>query len=177
MRTFIALELPEPFADDVAALSRCLRRAVDGRFMRRETYHLTLAFLGDVDEDGASRAIGALERACAGRLPVPLAATGLGKFGKPHDCTLWLGIEPAPELMDLAQAVRDELTHAGLTFDTKPFLPHITLARRVRMPRGDLGSLVFPAPARAARVTLYKSTLTQEGAVYKPLFTAGPVGL
>lgn len=170
MRTFIALELPETFADDVAALSRCLRRSVDGRFMKRETYHLTLAFLGDIDESEAARAIDALERACAGCPPVPLSCTGLGKFGKPHDCTLWLGVEPVTELMGLAQAVRTELTSAGVTYDTKPFRPHITLARRARMPRGDLGDLVFPAPGWASRVVLFKSMLTQEGANYKPLY-------
>ena len=46
MRTFIALEMPPAFADDVAALARQLASNVEGRFLPRASYHLTLAFLG-----------------------------------------------------------------------------------------------------------------------------------
>ena len=49
MRTFVALDLPPDFADDVAALARQMGAAVEGRFLPRSTYHLTLAFLGDDD--------------------------------------------------------------------------------------------------------------------------------
>ena len=47
MRTFVALDLPPDFADDVAALARQLGAAVEGRFLPRSTYHLTLAFPRD----------------------------------------------------------------------------------------------------------------------------------
>ena len=46
MRTFIALDLPPGFADDAAALARRLSASMEGRFLPRDTYHLTLAFLG-----------------------------------------------------------------------------------------------------------------------------------
>lgn len=55
MRTFIALDIPEEFADDVAALARVLSASVEGRFLARDTYHLTLAFLGDIDDAEQSR--------------------------------------------------------------------------------------------------------------------------
>ena len=56
MRTFIALELPTDFADDVAAMARRLSASLEGRFLDRSTYHLTLAFLGDIDDAEAARA-------------------------------------------------------------------------------------------------------------------------
>ena len=171
MRTFIALELPEPFAQDVAALSRSLQRVVTGRFMARETYHLTLAFMGDVGEADARRAMDALDRACVGRDAIPLSSDGLGTFGKPRDCTLWLGIAAAPELMELAQAARSALTDADIWYDNKPFRPHITLARRARLPRGTVEHLAFPGASQAHHVTLFKSTLSADGAHYKPLYT------
>ena len=55
MRTFIALDLPPGFADDAAALARRLSASMEGRFLPRDTYHLTLAFLGDVDEARPTR--------------------------------------------------------------------------------------------------------------------------
>ncbi len=171
MRTFIALELPELFEDEVTALARQLRDVVDGRFMRRETYHVTLAFLGEVDEAGVRDAMAALDEACVGRSAVELASDGLGTFGRPRDATLWLGLRPTPELLLLAGDVRLALDAYGVAYDRKTFRPHITLVRRARMPQGELPALVFPEPGQAARVTLFKSELSSEGATYKPLYT------
>ncbi|WP_308615674.1 RNA 2',3'-cyclic phosphodiesterase [uncultured Enorma sp.] len=171
MRTFIALELPELFEDEVTALARQLRDVVDGRFMRRETYHVTLAFLGEVDEMGVHDAMAALDETCAGRAAVELVPDGLGTFGRPRDATLWLGLRPVPELLALAGDVRVALDAYGVAYDRKAFRPHITLARRARMPRGELPTLVFPESGQATCVTLFKSELSSEGATYKPLYT------
>lgn len=135
MRAFIALELPADFADDTAAAARRLSASLEGRFLDRSTYHLTLAFLGDIDDAEASRAMDALDVACAGSAPVSLAPDGLGKFGRPTDATLWLGIASDPALQALAERVREELTARDVPFDPKPFRPHITLGRRVRIPK------------------------------------------
>ena len=171
MRAFVALELPEAFADEVTELARQLAAVCEGRFVPAESHHLTLAFLGEVGEAGARAAMGALEAACAVAAPVPLAAAGLGTFGRARDATLWLGVEKDARLMALAGRLREELLARGLPFDEKPFLPHVTLARRVRVPRGSLGELAFPLPDEASRVTLFKSTLERDGARYKPLYT------
>lgn len=171
MRTFIALDLPPGFADDAAALARRLSASMEGRFLPRDTYHLTLAFLGEVDEAQAARAADALDAACANTAPVVLASDGLGKFGRASDATLWLGVVPTRELEDLSEHLRDELASRGVPFDAKPFKPHITLARRARIPKASLPPLAFPRDDRAATVTLCKSTLERTGAVYKPLHT------
>ena len=171
MRAFIALELPADFADDTAAAAGRLSTSLEGRFLDRSTYHLTLAFLGDIDDAEASRAMDALDVACAGSAPVSLAPDGLGKFGRPADATLWLGVAPDPALQALAERVREELTARDVPFDPKPFRPHITLGRRVRIPKKPLPPLAFPLPAHARTVTLFKSTLSRDGAEYKPLYT------
>lgn len=171
MRAFVALELPEAFADEVAGLSRALGEICAGRFVAAENHHLTLAFLGEAGEAETRSAMAALDEACAGTGPVQLRATGLGTFGRARDATLWLGIEKDPELMDLAARVRGELSARGLAYDEKDFLPHVTLARRARVPRGALGDLAFPLPDEATRVTLFRSILEPDGARYKPLYT------
>lgn len=172
VRAFVALELPEAFADEVEGLARGLAATCEGRFVPTENRHLTLAFLGEVGEAEARRAMDALDAACAGAGAVELAPAGLGSFGRGRDATLWLGVEKRPELMALASRLREELLARGLWFDEKPFLPHVTLARRARLPRGALGELAFPLPDEARRVTLFRSVLEPEGARYKSLYSA-----
>lgn len=169
MRAFVALELPDEFRGSVAALSRTLARHCRGRFVPYENLHVTLAFLGDIGEVECVAAVGALEDACAGRGPVPLDPDGLGKFGRRSDATLWMGLRESDELMALAGDIRVALSVRGLSFDEKPFLPHVTLARRVRLTDGTLPDLPFPVPARARRITLFRSILDSTGATYKPL--------
>ena len=171
MRAFIAIELPRGFADEVAGLARQLAPVAKGRFSPRGNYHVTLAFLGEIGEAQARDAIAALDVACAGPASIELRSDGLGHFGRPSDATLWLGVSPTADLADLCERVRGELAAAGLPYDDKPFRPHITLARRAKLPKGALPDLAFPLPDEASRVTLFKSTLTQDGPIYKPLYT------
>ncbi len=171
MRAFVALELPEAFVGEMVGVARTLARAIEGRFVPRGNYHLTLAFLGDIDEAACERAMSALDEACAGARPVRVASAGLGKFGRASDATLWLGIAEGSELMALAAAVREKLAAHEVAFDAKPFKPHITLARRARISKGQLPPIAFPSPARALRVTLFKSTLSQQGARYQALYS------
>ncbi len=138
--------------------------------MRRESYHVTLAFLGDIGEATARELVAVLDEIAASCDPVPLVSEGLGRFGRGKNATLWLGIAAAPELQALAESMRDALRMRGIAYDEKPFRPHITLARRATMP-AELPPLSFPRPDRARRTTLFKSTLTSEGALYKPLYT------
>lgn len=176
MRAFIALEPPDEFVDDVAAVARRLAPYVEGRFVPPENYHLTLAFLGDITESQAEAAMDAVEEACAGQPPITLEPHGLGCFGRGRAATLWLGFSTTPQLEELADRTRRALTARGLAFDGKPFRPHLTLARAARLPQGPLPDLPFPAQTEARLVTLLKSTLHKEGATYKPLYSVELAG-
>ena len=171
MRTFIALELPEAFEDEVADLARRLSGMVSGRFMKRETYHLTLAFLGEIGEAESRDVIAVLDEVADACNVVTLRPTGLGTFGKPRDCTLWLGLAQTDELMALAGELRTRLDGWGIAYDRKAFRPHITLVRRAVLPKAPLEGLAFPAADAAYRLTFFKSILSQEGASYKPLYS------
>lgn len=171
MRTFLALELPEQFKDEIAGVARQLNAVIDARYIPRENYHITLAFLGETSEAQVRDAIVALEEAACAVSPIPLLPDGIGKFGKSHNATLWLGIAKVPELMELAERLRSALNERGIDFDEKAFLPHITLARHADIPKTQLPQLLFPQEAAADQVTLFKSTLAKNGAIYKPLHT------
>ena len=169
MRAFVALCLPETFGDECAYLARQLEERVRGRVLDPSTHHVTLAFLGDVDEADTRRAMDALDATCQGRDPIRLVCEGLGSFGRGQDRTLYLALARDPWLTRLAQDLRAELDSRGLDFDRKAFVPHVTLARRAQLPR-DLGDLAFPAPDMATRVALVRSLLSPEGAHYKELY-------
>lgn len=169
MRCFVALELPSLFVEDVAGVCRALSEHVEGRFLPRSSFHVTLAFLGEICESDSSKAVDAIEAACEILEPVPLVSDGLGKFGRNKDATLWLGLSPEPELMQLAQAVREELSARGVDYDGKPFKPHITLARHAKIPDDELPSIPFPADDTATVVKLVRSSPGPKGSLYKTL--------
>lgn len=171
MRTFIALELPERFAGEVSQLSRVLSYEIEGRYGKRGSYHVVLAFLGDINDGALVPIIAAMNAAAGFARPVPLSPDTLGKFGKKSDATLWLGIESSPELEKLVGDLRGLLDKRGIDFDQRPFRPHITLARHAKMFDPIPEALPFPADAVATKITLFKSTMNREGATYTPLYS------
>jgi 2'-5' RNA ligase len=173
-RLFVALELPDPIRD---ALARWAVARVGGRAKLRMvpagSLHVTLCFLGWRDETEVD-ALGSLVMACAA--PV----TGLS-LGPP----VWLprrrpGVL-AIELVDVtsalaalqgrvAQKLADE---AGYEPESRPYRPHVTVARvrsGARLTRADRELPDGPAspPFDGAALTLYRSRLRREGALYEP---------
>lgn len=173
MRTFIALELPEEFSMQVAELARGLREQglLQGRFMCRSTYHITLAFIGDVGEAEAQRVIDVLDEVRPKLSAIELRSVGLKKFGRGNTATIALELEPNDALLDAAAFVRSALDARGIAFDDKKFVPHITLARKVQVLTDDLRNCAFPIPAQANEITFYRSYLSSDGATYKPLYS------
>ena len=158
MRLFLALECP---GFDARPLERELGARPAG------SYHVTLAFLGE-RPDGAAVTEAAVP-ACAGRLPLALEYRGLGAFHSPRAARVaWVSVRGAG-LAELAQALRE-----ATASQDRPFVGHVTLAR-FRPPR-DLRELVQRhgdadcGSGSVTRVTLFRSTLRQGGALHEPLF-------
>lgn len=170
MRIFIALEIPPMMQDEISGLVRSLRSSVTGRFVPRENRHVTLAFLGDAPASILPSIEEALEAGAADAGEIVLRPGRLGKFGRSSDATFWLGLADDPHLTALAARLREELRKRDVPFDGKPFLPHITLARRACIPKKNLPPLPFPGPARAMRAAVFKSILSSEGASYEALY-------
>jgi 2'-5' RNA ligase len=144
-------------------------RGVNTRLARRETWHVTLAFLGEVADDRASRATTALERIAAGwqRDPPELRLAGGGRFGRGRFTVLWVGVGgDQDELIRLGRLVRRELRHERLPVDDRQFKPHLTVARpadrvdraAVDADRDTLAAYAGPA-WRVSQVDLMRSYL------------------
>lgn len=136
MRLFVAVYLPAPVADDFAAcvdrlrVSQALRDGVNTRVAPRHNWHVTLAFLGDVPDGRGDDAAAAVERAASRAAPFEVRLAGGGRFGRGRFTILWIGVGgDVSALVGLSRGVRREFKRARLTYDPKPFRPHLTVAR------------------------------------------------
>lgn len=123
-RLFTALALPQDVRQWLTGLRGGLRGA---RFIDPDNYHVTLRFIGDVDEVMADEAAYALSRIKRPAMTVTLR--GLGSFGskKPH--SVWVRVVPTPELMELQAEQERILQRIGLAPEARRFTPHVTIAR------------------------------------------------
>lgn len=127
MRLFIALTLPDDIIDRIEILQ--VENPV-GRIVPRENLHLTLAFLGDVDDRDAEAVHDGLAMVAADAFPLTLS--GLGSHGAPDPSVVWIGCQPSEALVALHRKVRGALHGAGLMPDRQRFRPHVTIARLPR---------------------------------------------
>jgi RNA 2',3'-cyclic 3'-phosphodiesterase len=145
MRLFVAIAPPPGVLDELDALAEPLRTARDDlRWTSREAWHVTLAFLGQVDGTALSRLLPRLERAARRHQELRLAFSGAGAFPAAHRANvLWSGLSgERGALASLAASVAAGASRAGATPPDKGrrFQPHLTLAR-CRLPV-DVSGLV-----------------------------------
>lgn len=170
LRLFVALIPPR---SQRAALLALPHNIADARWQDDAQLHLTLAFVGEVDERAAADLDGALS---ALSLPaVDLAIAGVGHFarrGRVH--SLWAGAAPAAPLTGMSKSVAQACRIAGLDIDSRQFVPHVTLARlnadeAVVAPfLAAHADLDLPAE-RVTRMVLMQSDLGKSGARYSVL--------
>lgn len=123
-RLFTGLEIP----DDVANTLSLLRGGLVGaRWISPENYHVTLRFMGDIDDGLASDIFYALQN--TGRAPVPIIIEGLTVFGGDKPRALVARVEPTPALIELQAEHERLMRRMGLPAETRKFTPHVTLAR------------------------------------------------
>ena len=123
-RLFTGVEIPT----DVAFELDLMKGGVWGaRWVERDNYHITLRFIGDIDDRLAREIAGELDNVAAD--PFTLRLKGVDAFGgnKPH--ALYVGVAESPELRRL-QATHERICLVmGLRPETRKFAPHVTLAR------------------------------------------------
>lgn len=184
IRTFIAIELSQDLKDSLRHLQARLTRQVPERsvrWMRPESIHLTLKFLGDVPAARIARISQAVEVACHGFTRFAFELVGLGCFPNPRrPRVVWVGVyEPTGTLARLQQAVEGELVNLDFKREDRAFRPHLTVGRVQRKAsrsdqqrlgeviagrkEGSLGSMTVTS------VNVMRSDLRPTGAVYTAL--------
>ncbi|MFC1708069.1 RNA 2',3'-cyclic phosphodiesterase [Planctomycetota bacterium] len=197
MRVFVAVQIDDQTRTTLSAAIDRLAIAVPlgVKWVEPNNLHITLKFLGEVDERELADLEDALATAAAAVTPFEASLKGLGAFPGTSKPRVVYGDMAAPSaLADLAREVDQTLAGIGFPRETRPFTPHVTIGR-VRSPRrkrkqrrkepravGDTvrsaltqSPPVSCAPFRVEQLTLYQSVLGQHGPTYTVL-TEVPLG-
>jgi len=181
MRTFIAIEIPSEIKSALNALQNELRRAgADVSWTRQENIHLTLKFLGEVDE----RRIGEIEKVCVDSArefrPFALGLGATGVFPNSRQPrVLWAGLSGEIEkAVEMQRRLDESLALIGFERELKDWRPHLTIGRlRSNRKTRELLALAdaHPLPSMSfvvSEIVLIKSELHPAGARYSTIARA-----
>ena len=172
-RLFVAVDLDDAARAFCARAAERLRaKGWHARFVTPENYHLTVAFLGGVDEERIPAIAAALHEVAPTIPPLGVALERVGAFpSERHPRVAWIGPRaPLPAFGTLCGVVRSALVVLGFSFDGNAD-PHVTLARADKNSHGALPAVEPPSTAtlHVDRLTLFQSFTERAGAHYEAI--------
>jgi RNA 2',3'-cyclic 3'-phosphodiesterase len=169
MRLFVGINLPPELKLRLSLLCGGVPHA---KWVDAGNFHVTLRFIGEVDEGMASDVDLALSQIRARRFRLGIAGTGhFGSGDKPRQ--LWAGIERSPDLEQLHEKVENALMRIGIPPEPRKYTPHVTLARFAQPPGPKfhaylaMHALFRAEPFPVDRFSLIASYLTKAGPLYE----------
>ena len=174
-RIFTALEISEATRQKAADYINYLRQKYPqtrGGWDKPEKMHLTMKFLGEVDEDRLARLTGAVERAAREIPPFSLRIAGTGVFPSRRQArVLWLGVrDEMGVLQKLNEKLESECGARGLAGEKRSFKAHLTIARlkerAVGLVEAHLSENFEAAEFEVSEIVVFSSELRQTGSVY-----------
>ena len=183
IRTFVVAELPAGVRAALAGApaSASLPAAASARWTLPENLHLTLRFLGDTPEEQLAPVSRALDAIAAGTPSFELELGAAGAYPEARAArVLWIGLDDADrKLRRLRNQVEAAVRGLGWKRESRPFAPHLTLARLRQPARLSGGGWIEPVPRcrfEVKAVVLMRSTLKPAGAHYDVLHRASLAG-
>ena len=168
LRLFVGIEFPPELRLRLSLLCTGVSGA---KWVDPGNLHLTLRFIGEIDEALAADVDEALLRLKARPFSLQLVGTGVFGGNRPH--ALWVGVERTPALLQLRDKIEQSLIRAGLPPEQRRFAPHVTLARLRDPVLDQLGSFLAAhaqfraAPLPVDHFSLIASFPTKAGSVYE----------
>ncbi len=183
LRLFVALAVPEEVKDEIEKAQHELRRVVQqiqASWTRREQFHLTLKFLGNVEAQQVAALTQALNLAAQAFVPLQLRAEQVGFFPNARfPRVLWVGVQDTRnQLFPLQQAVQSASSVFTTEESEKRFSGHVTLARIKALKRSEAATLSKAATAMNQRlfgqwtaesIQLMRSQLSSQHALHSTL--------
>ena len=172
MRVFIAIEPPRRVQQALERDAGGIRAGfAHGSFTRRENYHLTLCFLGEIAPERLPSVVEAMEAVSS---PPPVLTVGaLGRFSSRPGATIYRSVQSDSTLFHLQRELCRELARRGFALEERAYTPHFTVARRAVLREGAaldaLSARGEPLSFAARSMTLFRSDLTEGKRVYTPL--------
>ncbi len=183
-RTFIAVNLSDAAHVTLRRTLRRVGRALPGvRLVNPDDLHLTLAFLGEIDDAALAAVVTLTQEVAQQTSPFTLTLDKLGIFGQPHaPRVVWVGVGgDLRRLAALQQRLAESLEALGFPRESRPYAPHLTLARITRplaaTSLAQLTALLAEAPRHPTRwpvaeVRVMRSDPNAKGARYAALSVA-----
>lgn len=189
MRLFIALDIDDGIRERLTRFLEGVRNfAPDARWVKPESLHVTLKFIGEQPDAAAETIKQALATVAAGTSEIAFGGYGFFPTAKSAR-VFWIGMEAGPELAGLAGKIDEQMHTLGIPKEERRFSPHLTLARAAggsgapRRLHGDRANRVFqllqdklsalPTPEFGAMTPreffLYQSQLSPKGSKYTKL--------
>ena len=174
IRLFVGIPIPDHISKSLTSLQNGVPGA---RWVEPRNMHITLRFIGEVDENIAEDIAQALDSVSTH--PFEIALTGIGTFGRPTH-TLWAGVEEDPKgtLGGLHRTIDGVLIRTGLEPERRKYSPHMTLARfarrsgaQARLPQYlETHTDLMVDRFCVTGFTLYESQITHRSIIYNPLY-------
>lgn len=184
MRTFIAIELPKEIKDFLRHLQEQLKRSqADVKWVEPQNIHLTLKFLGEVDDRKLDEVKQILEDTTRDKNPFSIRLSSLGAFPKiDSPRVIWIGIDKGnSQTQEIAKELEEKIAKVGIPKEDRPFSSHITIGRtRSTLNRQKLVENLKTSAGQSVdtggelefivtKITLFQSTLTPKGPIYAVL--------
>ncbi|MEA3329041.1 MAG: RNA 2',3'-cyclic phosphodiesterase [Candidatus Omnitrophota bacterium] len=180
MRAFIAIEIPRDVKSELSQIIDTLRSSqADVKWVKPQDVHLTLKFLGNIDQSRLKEIQNILDRVAKTENSFEMSMEDLSAFPNPSfPRVIWTGLKQGSQnTLDLAKKIECELAKIGFAKEKRPFHPHLTLGR-LRSPKNRdklsvlLSSTTFKSQSRikVTHLNLIQSTLTPTGSIYTPLY-------
>lgn len=175
MRTFIAIELEEEVKDHLAAVQAETQKLCrKGNFTPKDNFHLTLHFLGEIEEDDMEYLQDAMYETARRNRPFTLTLDKIGFFPRGNRGIMWAGLERSTHLQRLFSTLEKSLEQQGFARERKGLSPHITLGREVEPHHSfvDVQKSVSVEPMKISvrSISLMESVRKGPKLVYVPLF-------
>lgn len=131
MRSFIAIELPETAKSALAELQQDLKKTgADIRWVKAENIHLTLKFLGNIEEEIIGRIVQVIKGACKKFESFDLEIKGIGVFPNVKSPrVIWVSVNGNITVAGIQREIEMGLSPLGFERENRKFSPHLTLGR------------------------------------------------
>ena len=155
------------------AIDQLEQHVAGARWVPKENIHLTLAFLGRVDDQRIGVISSAIGEAVQGHVDFGVRLGELGAFPSTRRArVVWAGLDdPTQGIAGLAGSVGEAMEGLGFPREKRAFAPHVTLARLKTPGRVELDATLEPVPFAVERISLFESRLGRPHAVYTELTT------
>lgn len=179
IRSFVAIPLEAEIVSRIEKIYKELKMLpADVKWVQPKSIHLTLKFLGSIEEEAIEGIAQAIQQGMKGFAPWTVAVNNVGAFPSLRNPrVVWIGIEDkGGQLITLQNRIEQAMSKLGFEPEKRKFSPHLTLGR-VRSPREKKELIQYLIDERERtfgdlridRVILFKSELRPSGAVYTGL--------